>query len=112
MFKYKVNLTELRKQLNIKEFRTATKEWVEFVMMNRYKLVKTRYDIIIGPTADAKANAILKGYYGRYMACGCKVTDSDYRILKEQLKVNRYGTQICLKTQRAVDIFNKSRVEV
>lgn len=109
VFKYKVNMTDIRKALKVKEFKGASKEWLEFILMNRVGYVQTDYDIIIGPTADARANEIIKNYYNRYVCNGYKILGADYRLLKEQLKVNRYATQICLKTQKAVDIFNANR---
>lgn len=55
VFKYKCVLSEMRKTLKVKEFRTATVEWLDLIVQNRISIVESSFDVIIGPTADALA---------------------------------------------------------
>ncbi len=50
-------------ELNILDFKQATKEWLKFVLMNRqiYELVH-KYDIVIGPVANDNLYQVLVNY--------------------------------------------------
>ena len=50
--------------LNIKHFKTANREWAEFVVQNRLGLIShVPYDCISGPMADAGISSMSRKYY-------------------------------------------------
>ena len=57
------------KTLNVKEFKTADEEWLDFILMCREKGgLPHSYDFVIGPTADDNTmvclNSYWRGFYG------------------------------------------------
>lgn len=63
---YRYNLIfddNLAQHLRIRRFDHSDSEWLKFIMMNRHsrETVHT-YDIVIGPTADARTSMILNAY--------------------------------------------------
>jgi len=56
--------------LNVKEFKFADTEWLDFVLYNRtHKNLKRPYDVVIGPTANddtmPSINLYLRGALGQ-----------------------------------------------
>ena len=59
------------------------------------------YDIVIGPTADARTINLIDRYvHGGFGAVDSLVAKSQ---LVEELKTYRYPTQICICTQAGLD---------
>lgn len=67
-------------ELKIKEFKTNTWEWAEFVMSNRDKLSSGHhaYNIVIGPVADSRVDPEIEKYRKEYR---------DAYLLPENLKI-------------------------
>ena len=82
--------------LNILNFEEATKEWLEFVYMNRKcERLEHNYDIIKGPVADDRLYKVLSGYEdGTY--------DVDETI--KRLKTYVLANQISFHTEEAISL--------
>jgi hypothetical protein len=68
LYTYEFDLREMDR-LKAKEFATADREWVEFIVKNRFSSKREHdYDIIVGPTANDNTNATIDlfmiGTYG------------------------------------------------
>jgi hypothetical protein len=68
LYVYEFDLREMDR-LNVKEFATAGREWVELIVKNRLSNKREHdYDIIVGPTANDNTNATIDlfiiGTYG------------------------------------------------
>ena len=62
LYMYKFDLDNLA-TLDVKEFVTADREWMRFVVLNREsksKVQKHEYDIVIGPTANDNTRAAIQ----------------------------------------------------
>ena len=60
---------EYAASLNVKEFRTADEEWLDFILMCREKGgLPHNFDLVVGPTADDDTmvclNSYWRGFYG------------------------------------------------
>lgn len=69
---FSVSEYEIEK-LNVLTFKSANKEWLKYISMNRTdKSAKDKYDIVIGPVANDQAictvNNYLKGYFNEDIA--------------------------------------------
>lgn len=102
---YDLNIYEMRKQLKVKEFKKASISWVDFVMLNRNRIIHTEYDVVIGATADASAQKLLEDFYNSHRKK--KATRKEYRELIARLAICKYPRQICLLSQKALDYTNK-----
>ena len=107
VYTYQVNITEIRKYFNVKEFKTASIEWLKYIIENRTKFLQTNYDMVIGPTADAKAQDIIQSFISKNKEPSLE----NYKELQKDLKTSVYGTQICIKSQGLLNLFNQSRVK-
>jgi hypothetical protein len=57
---YEFDLDNLSK-LNLKEFTSADREWMRFVVLNREsKAQQHEYDVVIGPTANDNTRAAIQ----------------------------------------------------
>lgn len=104
VMEYDVNIDETRKILKVKEFKKTSEPWLKFVLLNRNTLIQSEYDIVIGATADAAAQAEIEKFYRFHK--NRKPTKKEYRDLIVRLATNKYPKQICLCSQKAVDYFN------
>ena len=88
--------------VSIKIFRSGSIDWLDFIIQNRnYGQTMHSYDIVIGPTADARTiNSIDRYVHGGFGAVDSLVAKSQ---LVEELKTYRYPTQICICTQAGLD---------
>lgn len=107
---YDLDIAELKSTFNVKEFKKAKIPWVKFVLQNRNEIVPPKYDIVIGATADARAQDILENFYYRFRKR--EPSQKEYKQLITDLQVYNYPTQMCLLTQRAVDYVNKHCIKV
>ena len=112
VYKYQVNITELKKRYNIKVFRTISIEWVKYIIHNRTSYGGYDYDAIIGPTADNDAQGLVEKFIRDYPT----PKDSDYRLLIDALMplmsngVRGHGIQMCIKSQELLNEFNASKI--
>lgn len=113
VYSYKVNITDIKKNFNVKEFRTISIEWVKYIIYNRTNYGGYDYDMIIGPTADAAAQDLIEKFCREHK----NPTINDYKQLQNDLMPimsngqQGHGTQICIKSQELLNIFNQSRVK-
>lgn len=107
LYKYKVNLTDIRKRYNVKEFRSASLEWTKFVVANRSGNNNCDFDLVIGPTADANALGLVDRFIRVY---GRNAPDNAYMQLRNALKTNVYPNQICVKNLNLIREFDLSRI--
>jgi hypothetical protein len=92
LYEYKLD-TEKMIGLSIKEFKTADKEWILFVIANRKSNDKTHsYDIVLGPTADDDTRLSLRIYFsGGY---GKIESDKAINALIDNIEPNNLPPQI------------------
>ena len=89
--------------LEMKIFRTADKEWLKFVMLNRQaKGLIHSYDIVIGPTADAQTSVILNAYQEDLLKADFD-DELCEEVIKELMPENLpkqyfFGTEAAIKT--------------
>lgn len=113
IYVYKVNITEIKKQFSTKEFRTISIEWLKYIIYNRTNYGGHDYDLIIGPTADAQAQDEVEDFIRTYR----NPTNEDYKKLQDRLMpvskegIRGHGTQLCIKSQELLNIFNKSKIK-
>lgn len=86
------------RNLNVKMFIGASKEWLEFVLDNRMKEEYThRYDIVKGSVANDRVYACLNAFENKFM-------DFD-RAIKE-LRTYKLSDQISFHTSKALTYLN------
>lgn len=113
IYVYKVNITDIKKQFVTKEFRTISIEWLKYIIYNRTNYGGYDYDLIIGPTADAQAQDEVELFIRTYK----NPTNEDYKKLQAILMpmskegIRGHGIQLCIKSQKLLDIFNKSKIK-
>ena len=106
---YKVQLKPTSEAaLNVKVFKTADLEWLEFILQCREsELVHPHeYDVVVGPTADDDTLVSLQNYWkGVYGPVGSRVAKE---ALLSALEPENLGIQCCLcstKSESAVATF-------
>lgn len=105
VYSYNIAKTDLRKSLLVKEFNKATVEWLDIISAFRLGLNPIEADVIIGPTADARAVQILNEYCFRHIDIDTGkllMENSTKKYIMNRLRLNEYGTQYCFKTNKAV----------
>lgn len=78
--------------LNIKQF-NANNDWAKYVLQNRTKIIKSYYDLIIGPTADGRLFSVINDWKNGKL-------NLDQALIK--LKPEVYDKQYCFKTEKAL----------
>ena len=106
---YKIQLKPTSEAgLNVKEFRTADMEWLEFILLCRESDLAHphEYDVVVGPTADDDTLVSLQNYWkGVYGPIGSRVAKE---ALLSALEPENLGVQCCLcstKSESAVMTF-------
>lgn len=107
VYKYNVNITEIKKNFNVKEFRGVSIEWLKYITYCRTNYCGYDYDVIIGPTADSNTQGVIQEFIAEHK----EPTNDDYKKLQKDLKTDKFGIQLCIKSQEVLDIFNKSRIK-
>jgi len=94
--------TEYAKTLNIKYFKTADEEWLDFILMCRERGgLPHNYDLVIGPTADDDTMFCLNSYWrGFYGEVG---SDEAKEKLLGFLEPENLGTQYFIGKQDVAD---------
>ncbi len=106
---YKIDIAELRELgLLVHEFREPNKAWLDFIIKNRNLLSTEDYDVVIGPTADSAAQAIITSFYENN---GLNATKSQVDAVIKQLKTSVYGKQYCFRTLQAIDYLTEHYCE-
>jgi len=88
--------------LNIKEFPDYSKEWAEFVVMNRKNnsdIPAHPYDIVIGPIADDTVGVQIRRYIMGYLSASALVEELRFR--------GDYAVQYFFGTPRAVELLKR-----
>lgn len=93
---------EYANSLNIKEFKTADEDWLDFILMCREQGgMPHDYDIVVGPTADDNTmvclNSYWRGFYGKVGSYEAKA-----RLL-EYLEPENLGVQLFVGKQFVAD---------
>ena len=81
IMEYDVNTDDMRNILKVKEFKKTSEPWLKFVLLNRNKLIQSEYDVVIGATADAAAQAEIESFY-RYHK-NRKPSKKEYRFISK-----------------------------
>lgn len=110
VYKYSCKLSDLRSLFNVKEFKSASIDWIKFIILNRVSIIDYGYDIIIGPTADADSQKLVSKFVSTYGTDFDTIPVDKLKELQFKLKIHIYPNQICLKSQGAIDYFNSRRV--
>lgn len=107
IYSYKVNIVEMRRELNVKTFNKMTAEWLDIIVAYRSgSNPLSNIDVIIGPTADARLS------YKLHQECYDKVdkytsklnmTDAKKLEIMKELNLDRYGIQYCFRSNKAVN---------
>ena len=104
LYKYEFDLDNLL-VLNVKEFDTADREWMRFVVQNRESKSRTQehdYDIVIGPTANDNTRAAIQTVMP--LTKGQVMTDRAIDALIALIEPDNLPWQFFLGTQRAADL--------
>ena len=94
-------LTDESSPLSLKVFVDYSKEWAEFILMNRKNLTSTpahTYDIVIGPIADDTVGLQMRRYMLGYI-------DIDRMI--EELRFRKPAIQYFFGTEKAIRYLRK-----
>lgn len=90
------------KNLKIKVFKSANEEWLKTIYNNRIEqLITSDYDIIIGPTADARTVGILLEY--RHSFEKGTLSNDDINKIISELKPDEYPIQYCFLTNASLN---------
>ena len=102
---------EYAKTLNVKEFKTADEQWLDFILMCREKGgTPHSYDLIIGPTADDDTMVCLNSYWrGFYGDIG---SDEAKDKLLKFLEPENLGIQVFVGKQEVADRLIVSQAEI
>ena len=110
LYEISINMDYLKK-LNIKEFKTADEEWLDFILMCREKGgLPHDFDVVIGPTADDDTMVCLNSYWrGFYGEVGS--TDAKEKLLS-YLEPENLGFQYFVGKQEIIDRLIVSMKEI
>jgi len=92
---------------NVKEFATADREWMRFVVLNREsksKVQEHEYDIVIGPTANDNTRAAIQTVMP--LTNGHVMTDKAIDALIALIEPDNLPWQFFFGTQRAADLLH------
>ena len=65
VYTFELDLISTKKNFNVKEFKDADLNWMEFVLANRKVRERSHdYDVVSGPTANDDTSIVLKAYFG------------------------------------------------
>jgi len=104
LYSYDFDLENLA-ALNVKEFASADREWMRFVVLNRESKSKAQeheYDIVIGPTANDNTRAAIQTVVP--LTKGQIMTDRAIDALIALIEPENLPWQFFFGTQRAADL--------
>ena len=93
--------------LNVKEFATADREWMRFIVLNREsksKVQEHEYDIVIGPTANDNTRAAIQTIVP--LTKGQVMSDRAIDALIALIEPDNLPGQFYIGTQRAADLLH------
>lgn len=100
---YEISIdSDYLKTLNVKEFSSANKEWLDFILMCRGNGgLPHSYDVVIGPTADDDTIVCLNSYWrGFYGEVG---SDDAKEKLLSYLEPENFGIQYFIGRQEIAE---------
>ena len=106
LYTYEFDLDNLT-ILNVKEFTSADREWMRFVVLNRESKNKTQehgYDVVIGPTANDNTRAAIQTVVP--LTKGQVMSDRAIDALIALIEPENLPGQFFLGTQRAADLLH------
>lgn len=89
------------KNLKVKVFSGYSKEWAEFILLNRNKSSEKRqhdYDVVYGPIADDKVGLQIKFYQQNFISLD---------VLMDRLKFHHVTFQYYFGTERALEFLKR-----
>ena len=98
---YDISIEKMRNIFKIKEFKKASINWVKFIIQNRTIPMNSGYDVVIGPTADARTQDEIEKFCRRHKRK--EPSNKEYKQLISNLSPFVYSTQIVLLTQDVID---------
>lgn len=109
-YRYNLIYSEDVKGLNIKEFTKADNEWLRFIIKNRKSAgCVHKYDIVIGPTADAETTTIINDYYDELEAS--EYSDEVCKKVISELKPENLPKQYFFRTPEAVAALSFDKIK-
>jgi hypothetical protein len=89
------------RNIKCRRFTKPTADWLNYITNNReYKREVQEYDIVYGPTADARTMQVLDDYIdGRFGKVGSEKAVKEVIYL---LNTNIFSEQICIKSEKAL----------
>jgi hypothetical protein len=104
LYTYEFDIANVER-LRIKEFASADREWMRFVILNRESRSKAQqheYDIVIGPTADDNTRVAIQTVIS--LARGQTLTDKAIDALIAFMEPENLPWQFFFGTQRAASL--------
>ena len=104
LYAYNFDLDNLG-TLNVKEFATADREWMRFIVLNRESkniVQEHEYDIVIGPTANDNTRAAIQTVVP--LTKGQVMSDRAIDALIALIEPDNLPGQFFIGTQRAADL--------
>ena len=104
LYAYDFDLDNLA-ALNVKEFASADREWMRFVVLNRESKSKAQeheYDIVIGPTANDNTRAAIQTVMP--LTKGQVMTDKAIDTLISLIEPENLPRQFFIGTKRAAEL--------
>jgi len=100
-YRYNLIFSENTEGLSVKVFSSADTEWLRFIIMNRKCADSAhRYDIVIGPTADAETTTIINEYLDELESSG--YAEEICQEVISRLKPENLPKQYFFRTEKAV----------
>ena len=107
---YDISIEKMRDAFKVKEFKKASINWVKFIIQNRTIPMNSGYDVVIGPTADARTQDEIEKFCRRHKKKEPSI--KEYKQLISKLSPFVYSTQIALLTQNAIDYAEDHIVDI
>jgi hypothetical protein len=111
LYVYEFDLLNLKK-LEIKEFKSAGKEWMRFVVQNRASEKQIHnYDVVIGPTANDNTRVAIRAFFAG--AYGDVKSDKTIDMLISLIEPNNLPAQFYFGSDKAAAMLKfKGRQEI
>jgi hypothetical protein len=77
--------------LSIKEFASADREWLEFVVNNRTGEISHDFDMVIGPIANDMTLLVVNAYMSGFYGAGDEAVSLAISLLKPDLLEDQYA---------------------
>lgn len=106
---YDLNFDDMLQLYKVKWFKKVSVNWIKFIIESRIKAKNSEYDIVIGPTADARAQDEIEQFYRRHKTRTPSI--KEYKELIAKIRPNVYPTQIALLTQAAVNYAESNYID-